>query len=78
MSYDGFRLERDGDVATITLDVPDKLNRVSMLARDQLAGVFAELDGDEAVRFVDELPKSPSGKILRRMLRGTFDSVESA
>jgi 2-oxoglutaroyl-CoA hydrolase len=52
VSYDGFRLERDGDVATITLDVPDKLNRVSMLARDQLAGVFAELDGDEAVRFV--------------------------
>ena len=28
----------------ITLDVPGKLNRVSMLARDQLAAVFAELD----------------------------------
>ena len=43
---------RRGDVATITLDVPGKLNRVSMLARDQLAAVFAELDADEAVRFV--------------------------
>jgi 2-oxoglutaroyl-CoA hydrolase len=49
---DGFRVERDGDVATITLDVPGKLNRVSMLARDQLRDVFAELDRDEAVRLV--------------------------
>jgi 2-oxoglutaroyl-CoA hydrolase len=53
-SYDGFRVERDDErgVATITLDVPDKLNRVSMLARDQLRGVFEELDADDAVRFV--------------------------
>jgi 2-oxoglutaroyl-CoA hydrolase len=50
--YDGFRVERNGDVATITLDVPGKLNRVSMLARDQLAGVFAELDRDDEIRFV--------------------------
>jgi len=50
--YDGFRVERDGDVATITLDVPGKFNRVSMLARDQLRGVFEELDADDGVRFV--------------------------
>jgi 2-oxoglutaroyl-CoA hydrolase len=52
--YDGFRVEQDGDraVATITLDVPDKFNRVSMLARDQLRSVFEELDADETVRFV--------------------------
>ncbi len=52
--HDGFRVERDGAgaVATITLDVPDKLNRVSMLARDQLRAVFEELDRDEGVRFV--------------------------
>ena len=52
--YDGFRVEHDADrgVATITLDVPEKLNRVSMLARDQLAELFAALDRDEAVRFV--------------------------
>ena len=31
---DGLRLERNGDVATITLDVPEKMNRVSMPARD--------------------------------------------
>jgi 2-oxoglutaroyl-CoA hydrolase len=52
--YDGFRVERDGghEVATITLDVPGKLNRVSMAARGQLAHVFEELDGDDGVRFV--------------------------
>lgn len=52
--YDGFRVERDGEraVATITLDVPDKLNRVSMLAREQLRAVFEGLDRDENVRFV--------------------------
>lgn len=50
--FDGFRVAREGDVATITLDVPGKLNRVSMAAREQLAALFAELDADDAVRFV--------------------------
>jgi len=50
--HDGFRVERDGGIATITLDVPGKLNRVSMPARDQLSTVFAELDADDAVRLV--------------------------
>jgi 2-oxoglutaroyl-CoA hydrolase len=52
--YDGFRVARETDrgVATITLDVPDKFNRVSMGARDELARVFAELGADAAVRVV--------------------------
>jgi 2-oxoglutaroyl-CoA hydrolase len=52
--HDGFRVEREGErgVATITLDVPGKFNRVSMKARDELRGVFEELDRDESVRFV--------------------------
>jgi 2-oxoglutaroyl-CoA hydrolase len=52
--YDGFRTERaaESGVATVTLDVPDKVNRVSMLARDQLRRVFEELDADDTVRFV--------------------------
>ncbi|MEP6893897.1 MAG: enoyl-CoA hydratase/isomerase family protein, partial [Gaiellaceae bacterium] len=52
--YDGFRLGAADErgVATITLDVPGKLNRVSMAARDQLARLFEELDRDDAVRFV--------------------------
>jgi 2-oxoglutaroyl-CoA hydrolase len=49
---DGLRLERAGDVATITLDVPEKLNRVSMTARDRLAGLFDELGRDEGVRAI--------------------------
>jgi 2-oxoglutaroyl-CoA hydrolase len=53
-SLDGFRVERDAErgVATITLDVPGKLNRVSMRARDRLGRVFAELGDDEGVRVV--------------------------
>lgn len=50
--HDGFTVERRGSVATVTLDVPGKLNRVSMAARDQLSATFAELDTDEAIRFV--------------------------
>ena len=52
MTYDGFRVESAGDVARITLDVPGRLNRVSMLARDQLRQVFEELDADDATRFI--------------------------
>jgi 2-oxoglutaroyl-CoA hydrolase len=54
VTYDGFRVERDEarGVATITLDVPDKMNRVSMLAREQLAAVFGELGADSAIRAV--------------------------
>ena len=51
--YDGFRVEVDDrGVATITLDVPGKLNRVSMRARDELRVVFEDLDRDDSVRFV--------------------------
>jgi 2-oxoglutaroyl-CoA hydrolase len=54
VSHDGFRVERDAGrgVATITLDVPGKLNRVPLQARGQLASVFDELGRDEAVRAV--------------------------
>jgi 2-oxoglutaroyl-CoA hydrolase len=49
---DGLRVERDGDVATLTLDVPEKLNRVSMSARDQLAGLFEDLGRDGGIRAI--------------------------
>jgi 2-oxoglutaroyl-CoA hydrolase len=51
---DGLRLERDPEraVATIVLDVPEKLNRVSMLAREQLRELFEELGADDGVRAV--------------------------
>ena len=52
--YDGFHVARDAEsgIATITLDVPEKMNRVSMTARDQLAAVFGDLGGDDAVRVI--------------------------
>jgi 2-oxoglutaroyl-CoA hydrolase len=52
--YDGFRVAREIDrgVATITLDVPEKFNRISMDARDELAGVFGELGREDAVRVI--------------------------
>ena len=50
--YEGFRVENAGGVATVTLDVPDKFNRVTLGARAQLAEVFRELGVDESVRFV--------------------------
>src|SRR4029453_19640392 len=51
--YAGFRADRDdrGGV-TITLDDPEKMNRVPLAARGQLAHLFAEMAGDDAVRFV--------------------------
>ncbi|HZQ66824.1 MAG TPA: enoyl-CoA hydratase/isomerase family protein [Gaiellaceae bacterium] len=53
-AYDGFRLERDEarGIATITLDVPGKLNRVPLAARDQLGHLFAELGADDGIRAV--------------------------
>ena len=52
--HDGFRvaLAEERGVTTITLDVPEKMNRVSMAAREQLAAVFAELGDDDQVRAV--------------------------
>lgn len=49
---DGLRLDRDGDLATITLDAAEKMNRVSMAARDQLARLFDQLGRDTAVRAI--------------------------
>jgi 2-oxoglutaroyl-CoA hydrolase len=50
--HEGFRIESRDGVATITLDVPGKFNRVTLGARAQLAHAFAELGEDDAVRFV--------------------------
>jgi 2-oxoglutaroyl-CoA hydrolase len=50
--FDGFRVETADGVATVTLDVPGKLNRVSMSARDELGSVFDELGRDEDVRAI--------------------------
>src|SRR5207237_6162836 len=53
-TYDGFRSDRGAGsgIATIALDGPEKMNRISMAARDQLAGAFADLGGDDGVRVI--------------------------
>ena len=48
------RVERDDDrgVVTITLDAPEKLNRVPLAARDEIAALFDALSADDAVRAI--------------------------
>ena len=51
---DGLRFERDPErgTATVTLDVPGKLNRVSMVAREHLSALFEAAGRDPEVRVV--------------------------
>lgn len=44
------RFERDGDIAFVTLDRPERLNAVSMAMRDALWGVLTALRDDPTVR----------------------------
>ena len=43
---------RDGEIATITLNNPDKLNAVNLGMWLQLAGHMAELSADHEVRCI--------------------------
>jgi enoyl-CoA hydratase/carnithine racemase len=46
------RIERQGQVARVTLDRPDKLNAVNNAMWDRLGELFGELDADAALRCV--------------------------
>jgi 2-oxoglutaroyl-CoA hydrolase len=48
------RVDRDAarGVVTITLDAPEKLNRVPLVARDEIASLFDALGADDAVRAI--------------------------
>ena len=48
------RVDRDDarGVVTITLDAPEKLNRVPLVARDEIAALFDALGADDAVRAI--------------------------
>jgi enoyl-CoA hydratase len=46
------RLERQGEVARVTLDRPDKLNAVNNAMWQRLGELFGELDADETLRCV--------------------------
>jgi 2-(1,2-epoxy-1,2-dihydrophenyl)acetyl-CoA isomerase len=49
---DGIRVERDGAVATITLDRPEALNALTIPMKVALAAVLQDIGGDRAVRAV--------------------------
>jgi len=52
MTADRIQLRRQGDVAHVVLDRPDKLNCISLAMWDRLRTVFAELDADASLRAV--------------------------
>jgi len=43
-------LSRDGDIATVTLNRPDRLNALDKAMWQRLAGIMAEIAGDSAIR----------------------------
>jgi enoyl-CoA hydratase len=52
MSEDVILVQRDGHVATVVLNRPEKLNALNKLMWRRLGDVMLELDGDEQVRCV--------------------------
>ena len=49
---EGMRLERDGPIATIILDRPDKLNAMTRSMAGVLVSLIDEIDADDAIRAV--------------------------
>jgi enoyl-CoA hydratase len=50
MAYENLLIERDGPVATLTVQRPKVLNALNRQTLDELAAAFDELAGDESVR----------------------------
>lgn len=52
MTYETIRLDRDGHVATLTLDRPDRLNAFNDTMVRELVAACDEVDGDDSIRAV--------------------------
>jgi acyl-CoA synthetase (AMP-forming)/AMP-acid ligase II len=62
-----------GEIALLPGEAPDEA-AVIAFAREKLAGYKVP----KSVTFIDEVPKSPLGKLSRRALRGPFWWARSA
>src|SRR5277367_6922686 len=51
-SYNTLKYEKDGAVATITLNRPDKRNAISSAMIDELMGALNAAEGDPALRVL--------------------------
>jgi 2-(1,2-epoxy-1,2-dihydrophenyl)acetyl-CoA isomerase len=52
MSYEQITTERDGAVAVITLNRPEKLNALTQVMSDELVDAFQTVQGDDGLRAV--------------------------
>src|SRR5947209_20181892 len=52
MTYSLLRLSRDGNVATLTLNRPEKRNALGSALRAEIARAFGELAADDSVSVV--------------------------
>lgn len=52
MTYEHLRVERDGHVAVVTLNRPDKLNAISRAAHREIVHVCDELRDDDGIRAI--------------------------
>jgi 2-(1,2-epoxy-1,2-dihydrophenyl)acetyl-CoA isomerase len=52
LSYENLLLEKEGPVATITLNRPENLNALSMRLREELLSAFKEVRDDSGVRVL--------------------------
>src|SRR5687767_4323666 len=51
-NYENLRVEADGDIATITIDRPDKLNAIDRATMQELGAAVAEVTAAEVVKGV--------------------------
>ena len=52
MTYDNLRVDRDGQIALVTLARPEKLNAIDRHLHDEMMAACAELRDDDSVRVV--------------------------
>lgn len=59
MDYQMLEVEREKNVAQVTLNRPEKRNALSIALRDEIDACLAELEGDDSVSAVVILSKGP-------------------